>query len=229
MRISRRTDGASMVAVQQYIKSPHLIGGLKYDFRLYMVLVGPPDNMDVWLAREGLVRFCTLPYAEPEPGNFDELCMHLTNFRQTRAREAFSAQSKRLLSEVLKTLTGDGGAEPARRVSGILSVSPQPSVMPCGHAWQARAPQRVSAPLGSVGRCFCVIGIDIMMDHELQLHLMEINSSHFHGLLKGGSSVHTNLSTSNKVGLTGVLKLVEEYLERQDDVLLQDRRSSILL
>ena len=47
--------------VQKYIHKPHLIDGFKYDFRVYVILVGV-NPLRVYVYKDGLARFATEPY-----------------------------------------------------------------------------------------------------------------------------------------------------------------------
>lgn len=47
--------------VQRYLSKPYLIGGLKFDFRLYVLLAGC-DPLRIYLYNDGLVRFATKSY-----------------------------------------------------------------------------------------------------------------------------------------------------------------------
>ena len=49
------------MVVQEYLPNPHLIDKLKYDIRLY-VLILSCDPLKIYLYKEGLVRFCTEEY-----------------------------------------------------------------------------------------------------------------------------------------------------------------------
>ena len=50
------------ILASRYIKNPHLINGLKYDLRCY-VLVTSFCPLKVYLFKDGLVRFATEPYS----------------------------------------------------------------------------------------------------------------------------------------------------------------------
>uniref|UniRef100_A0A2S2QNK7 Putative tubulin polyglutamylase TTLL2 n=1 Tax=Sipha flava TaxID=143950 RepID=A0A2S2QNK7_9HEMI len=63
------------IVVQKYVKNPMLIGGYKYDLRLY-VLVPSFHPLTIYMYREGLTRFSTDKYSL---NNLDNLFAHLTN------------------------------------------------------------------------------------------------------------------------------------------------------
>lgn len=62
----------------RYIMNPHLINGLKYDLRVY-VLVTSYCPLKVYIYKDGLVRFATEEY-NLDPRNYNQKYVHLTNF-----------------------------------------------------------------------------------------------------------------------------------------------------
>lgn len=74
--------------VQEYLKRPYLIDGLKFDLRIY-VLVAGCDPLRIYLHREGLGRFATEPYVQPNNSNLSKPCMHLTNYAVNKNSENF--------------------------------------------------------------------------------------------------------------------------------------------
>ena len=103
--------------------------GLKFDFRVYGVIKSI-NPLSLYVAREGMTRFCTEKYSKPTAANMDNLYAHLTNYslnkgnetyvhstslqEQVRGerwiesvREEFSG-SKRLLSTVFHQLSAKG-------------------------------------------------------------------------------------------------------------------------
>jgi tubulin polyglutamylase TTLL4 len=66
------------ILASRYIMNPHLINGLKYDLRVY-VLVTSFCPLKVYIYNDGLVRFATEPYSI-DLKTINQKFVHLTNF-----------------------------------------------------------------------------------------------------------------------------------------------------
>ncbi len=64
--------------VSKYLANPHLIDGLKYDLRIY-VLVTSYEPLKVYLFKEGLTRFATEKYST-NLSSLKKRYVHLTNY-----------------------------------------------------------------------------------------------------------------------------------------------------
>lgn len=112
--------------VQEYIQRPLLIDKLKFDVRLY-VLVRSLEPLEIYVAKEGLSRFCTEPYQEPSAKNLHRVFMHLTNYSLNVQSGNFvhsdsrSTGSKRTFSSVLGRLAAKG-ADVKRVWSDIIAL-----------------------------------------------------------------------------------------------------------
>ena len=62
--------------MSEYIKNPHLINGLKYDLRIY-ILVTSYDPLKIYMYKDGLCRFATEAYNNSE---IKQIYSHLTNY-----------------------------------------------------------------------------------------------------------------------------------------------------
>lgn len=99
--------------VQEYISRPLLIDKLKFDIRLY-VLLKSLEPLEVYVARDGLSRFCTEPYQEPTLKNLHQVFMHLTNYSLNIHSGNFvhsdssNTGSKRTFSSILYRLSSKG-------------------------------------------------------------------------------------------------------------------------
>ncbi len=56
-----------------------MLNNKKFDLRIY-VLVSSVEPMTAFVAKEGLVRICTIDYHTPNKDNMHILLTHLTNF-----------------------------------------------------------------------------------------------------------------------------------------------------
>ena len=102
--------------VQEYIKDPYLIDGLKFDIRLY-VLVTSAEPLKVFLYEDGLVRFATEKYSNKmNSTNMQNMFVHLTNYSVNKMNPGFkNSQSldddsghKRSWLTVLRRLEQEG-------------------------------------------------------------------------------------------------------------------------
>lgn len=64
--------------IMEYIANPHLINGLKYDLRVY-VLITSFDPLRIYLYKDGLARFATSKY-NTNTKDLRKKYVHLTNF-----------------------------------------------------------------------------------------------------------------------------------------------------
>ncbi len=105
----------SPYVVQRYLADPYLIGGYKFDIRLY-VLVNSFRPLEIFLYRRGLARFGTQKY---EGASIDKLFAHLTNAsinKHNRAefgadKDVIGAGSKWTLPRLFAHLRDEGGMD----------------------------------------------------------------------------------------------------------------------
>lgn len=80
--------------VQEYVNNPFLIDNLKFDMRLY-VLVLSCDPLKIFLHKEGLVRFATQSYqpitmgGENNKDAMKNMFIHLTNYALNKENKEF--------------------------------------------------------------------------------------------------------------------------------------------
>ncbi|VDN88792.1 unnamed protein product, partial [Brugia pahangi] len=75
--------------IQEYIVDPYLLSdNLKFDFRVYAVIKSI-NPLSIYVAREGMARFCTEEYAMPTSTNFGNLYAHLTNYSLNKENNAY--------------------------------------------------------------------------------------------------------------------------------------------
>ena len=106
------------LALTEYIDQPLLINGLKFDLRIYVLILNLYP-LEILLYDEGLARFATLDYRPPTGNNLRQRYMHLTNYslnkHSSKYRHTFDEQqtdgSKRKLSSVWTELSHVFGNE----------------------------------------------------------------------------------------------------------------------
>jgi hypothetical protein len=77
MQALRELNHESAVA-QHYIPKPLLISGHKFDIRIYALVIAC-SPLSIFVYRDGIARFATIPHQAPSASNLRTARMHLTN------------------------------------------------------------------------------------------------------------------------------------------------------
>ena len=98
---------------QEYVSDVLLIDKFKFDLRVYTVVTSV-DPLELYICKEGLARFATIPYEYPTNKNIHESFMHLTNYSLNKRSATFNRSeredegSKRTLTSVFSRLKRHG-------------------------------------------------------------------------------------------------------------------------
>ncbi|KAL1510977.1 hypothetical protein AB1Y20_005802 [Prymnesium parvum] len=162
---------------QQYLPSPLLVDGYKFDLRLY-VLVVSCSPLRVLLFKDGLARFCTERYRPPTEANMEDAFMHLTNFAINKHHDDFTIDEggdgghKRSISSLLAYLKEHGYASDriwnnikALVVKTMLAVQPHLS-----HVYHS-----LLGDDNTGFSCFEILGFDVILDKKGKPWLLEVN------------------------------------------------------
>jgi len=180
LKLSLRNNGSAIV--QRYLTKPLLLRGLKFDLRIY-VCVGPGLESPVPLAvcREGLARFCTEPYAAPDPQNLHKVCSHLTNYSLNKLSADFvhggpeaadENASKRLLSTALQQIAEEhAGFDEAAFWDAVDTMAADVVGLYLPVLRATAAQQKTTAPY------FQILGFDVILDSKLKPWLLEVNNN----------------------------------------------------
>ena len=177
MKPSQLVYSGEDLVVQRYIHNPYLIRGLKHDMRVY-VTVTSVEPLRVYINNDGLVRFCTEEYEEPNNQNRIKGTMHLSNYSLNKNSAAY------VFSDSLEE-TSDGSKQ---LLSVYLSKYPNAEefwaklISMVMHSMVALRPflryyLRCAYPKQDQGKMFHIIGYDVIIDSDGELHLLELNSN----------------------------------------------------
>ncbi len=151
--------------VQRYIQYPLLIGGKKFDMRLYS-LVTSFSPLKVFQYRRGFARFTTTRYSSDPQSIYDGFS-HLTNVAIQKTAENYDERTggKMELQALKLYLMSIYGVE---RVDELF--------------WEVqmimlRSLLAVQSIMISDKHCFELYGYDIMIDADLKPWLLEVNAS----------------------------------------------------
>lgn len=165
LREKAAADDTNPFIVSRYVDPPLLIGGRKFDLRLY-VLVLSYKPLVAYLHRQGFARFCSTKYS---PANIDEddLGCHITNVALQKHDAHYNSVhgGKWPLANVMLYLQGAFGHHTAQCFSDDVDFLVYQSL------------QAVQAVMQNDKHCFELYGYDVLVDAQVRPQLMEINAS----------------------------------------------------
>jgi tubulin polyglutamylase TTLL9 len=158
-------QGQESYVVQRYLADPYLVGGKKFDMRIYCLCVAY-QPLTVYLYRAGFARFTFTRYST-RPEDMGDTFVHLTNVAVQKHSEGYDPECgcKWALRELrMHMLRRNGRAavdaawfEVQRAIlNSLLSV------------------QRIMV---SDRRCFELYGYDVLFDASLKPFILEVNAS----------------------------------------------------
>lgn len=163
---------------QVYISRPLLIDGYKFDLRVY-TLITSCDPLRIYVYNEGLVRFATSQYKEPNGVNITNVFMHLTNYAVNKHSRTYNQDmdgngSKRKLTwlnNYLKSLKYDVN-EMWHRIEDVIIKTVISSYPILKHSYAACFPNHDVIPA-----CCELLGIDVILDKKMNPLILEVNHS----------------------------------------------------
>lgn len=156
-------DPPETYVVQRYIDKPYLIGGKKFDIRVY-VLVTSYSPLKAWLYRSGFARFSNTRYSLD---SINDTFVHLTNVAIQKTAPDYDPEKgcKWSLQEFRLFLLAKHGPDIVRRLFQQIDDIFIKSL------------QSVQKIIINDKHCFELYGFDIMFDHNLKPWIIEVNAS----------------------------------------------------
>ncbi|NXB56457.1 TTLL4 polyglutamylase, partial [Struthidea cinerea] len=163
--------------VQRYLHKPYLIGGKKFDLRLY-VYVTCYDPLRVYLFKDGLVRFASCKYSS-SMDSLSNKFMHLTNYSVNKKNTEYKSNSdetacqghKWALKALWSYLTQKGVN------SEVIWEKIKDIVIKTIIASEPYVNSLVKMYVRRPYCCHELFGFDIMLDENLKPWILEVNIS----------------------------------------------------
>lgn len=154
-----------LLVAQEYIES-YLIDNTKFDLRIY-VLIASISPLRIYVYRDGLARFCS------EDASHDSDYAKLTNvsFNKNNTNVIEMSKISRLISDVFPILEKNGVDTEVlwKKIDKVVALS-----IFSAYGFLQRA-EKAFCPPSIYPRCFQVLGFDVLIDKELNPHVLEVN------------------------------------------------------
>lgn len=151
--------------ISKYIDNPLLIGGKKFDLRLY-VLVTNYKPLKIWMYSKGFARFCNETYTT-DVAEMDNMFVHLTNVAIQKYSDKYSDKhgGKWGLRSLKFYIESTFGKDVMNKCfDGINNIIIQ-------------SIKSVQSVIMNDKHCFEMYGYDVLLDSNCKPWLIEINAS----------------------------------------------------
>lgn len=158
-------NGQDVYVISKYIERPLLIGGRKFDLRMY-VLVTSYKPLKAFLYQDGFARFCNEKYSA-NAADRDNHFVHLTNVAVQKHNEDYNEHhgGKWSLANLRLYLKAMYGADATARLFEELESVILHSI------------KSVQNVIINEKHCFECYGYDLLIDENLKVWLIEVNAS----------------------------------------------------
>ncbi|XP_003701950.2 tubulin monoglutamylase TTLL4 [Megachile rotundata] len=164
------------LVAQRYISRPHLLNGIKFDIRLYVLLTSI-DPLRIYLYKEGLVRLATVKYAN-DVTTLSNRFMHLTNTSVNKFSPNFQPNddpdsckgnmwSLRCLWKYLSSMENVNTLELWSRIRDIAIKTVISAEAAMFTAWKKTSM--------SPYNFYQLFGFDVLLDKQYRPWLLEVN------------------------------------------------------
>jgi tubulin polyglutamylase TTLL6/13 len=161
--------------VQEYMKNPFLIDGLKFDLRIYVLVTGC-SPLRIFVHEDGLTRLATQEYLKPNASNIEDMWMHLTNYAVNKNNPNFIQNEnkghKRSLKSTFEYLQQAGfDVELLKNQIDDAIIKTLCSIQPTlSHHYKSCQPEDLSNSM-----CFELLGFDVILDNKAKPFILEVN------------------------------------------------------
>lgn len=151
--------------VSRYVNNPLLVGGKKFDLRIYVVVTSYKP-LKAYVSRLGFARFCNVKYSA-EVGDIDNMYVHLTNVAIQKHGEDYNEShgNKWTIENLRLYLEGTHGK---RATDGLFAGINEVMI----HSLKS-----VQNVIINDRHCFELYGYDLLIDENLKPWLIEVNAS----------------------------------------------------
>lgn len=151
--------------VSRYIENPLLVGGKKFDLRMY-VLVISYRPLQAFVYREGFARFCNVKYSA-DVDDMDNPFVHLTNVAVQKNNEDYNSShgGKWSISNLCLYVESTHGRNAGEKLLRDI------------HSVMLHSLKAVQNVIINDYHCFECYGYDIIVDDTLKPWLVEVNAS----------------------------------------------------